>query len=401
MVLVTSDADRPELGRFLVADRPLARGELLLREEPLLRTTGPRQRAPFPDAAAVAASLRGAELFVPCDDVSAAVRRVRAEAPAGESEDVLFIREVMHFNSFSTGSAAGCCVFATLSRANHSCKPSCTVESDKGILRTLRDISVGEELTISYLKGESLLLPRERRMAELQDHWEFSCCCERCAAPADDMRRFRACAVDGCDGDLLAIGLQVLRCERCGAEPAAETARALLDAEAGASSVMARVRGARAFLGRSDSEEEQLLPCVDFASWHPRHATTMELAHAFDLADPISWKRALLTGLRVAYPDCGHGLCCCSLAVATGRELGDLLEEQGEAEEARSHLEAASAAACFLEGQGSPEAVLERWRREASEKAARVGADPGREQEDPVLAACLLEAQKLLGLRHS
>lgn len=200
MAVVATEPSRPDLGRFLRSARALRCGELVLREEPLLRVPGGGSRASraslrVPDVAAAAAAVRAAGLFQPSGD-SAVALRLRTEALAGEGEDALLVRLALHFNSFAAGTAGrDQCVFATISLANHACKPTCIVDADEGTLRAVRDVAAGEVLTISYLDDAALLWRRSRRRAELAKRWEFTCDCARCAARLDDTRRFEACAV--------------------------------------------------------------------------------------------------------------------------------------------------------------------------------------------------------------
>merc|ERR1712039_587137 len=73
-------------------------------------------------------------------------------------------------------------LYATLSRLNHSCDPkACTSsEGDKAVLKALRTISAGEEVTASYLPADSLKLPLQERRQALAQTWGFWCQCPRC-----------------------------------------------------------------------------------------------------------------------------------------------------------------------------------------------------------------------------
>ena len=62
---------------------------------------------------------------------------------------------------------------------NHSCDPSATAEGESSgaaSLLALKDIAVGDEITISYIEEEASY--RERQ-AQLKDYG-FKCECERC-----------------------------------------------------------------------------------------------------------------------------------------------------------------------------------------------------------------------------
>lgn len=75
-----------------------------------------------------------------------------------------------------------------LSRAiaftNHSCDPTCEVDFNGNqvvIARVLRSISVGDELTVSYIDEE---LPLAQRQLQLRNDYGFSCSCDRCRVDA-------------------------------------------------------------------------------------------------------------------------------------------------------------------------------------------------------------------------
>mmetsp|Transcript_104793 Transcript_104793/g.295064 ORF Transcript_104793/g.295064 Transcript_104793/m.295064 type:complete len:486 (-) Transcript_104793:68-1525(-) len=358
--VVTSDPGRPDLGFFLVASRTLPRGALVLREEPLLRVPGGAGRRRLPDAVRESASaLRLANLFVPSPGSSEVVRRLRQQAPSGEPEDSILVRDVLHFNSFAAGlSGADEVVFATLSRANHDCAPNCMVDGDEGTLRTIRDVANGDQLTISYLDEASLLLARDARRALFQERWDFLCGCGRCTATADDTRRFSGCNTAGCTGDLLAeetgpSSPPHLRCSSCGSLASAQDCQRLLDAEAAAAAQLSKAQD-------GDQEEEdqgqQLMRCYMFASKHPRHAVALELANIFAFPDALPAKRTLLAGLEAILGDMP-----CQLAIDERRELAEILAGRGEKEEARSILEAAAAMASVLDGRADASQVLDDW----------------------------------------
>mmetsp|Transcript_87949 Transcript_87949/g.247096 ORF Transcript_87949/g.247096 Transcript_87949/m.247096 type:complete len:469 (+) Transcript_87949:29-1435(+) len=354
---VVSDPDRPQLGLFLRATRDFAKGELLVREAPLLHV--PRGVS-LKDLGAAAAELRAANLFVP-DAGSPVLRQLRQQART-QCEDGFFLKTVLHFNSFAAGvSGRDQSVFATLARANHSCAPNCVVDGDDGTLRAIRDVQKGEALTVSYIDEATLLWPRERRQAELRKRWDFLCDCARCSAPADDVRRFRKCHVCDCGGDLLvdhvgAVGeVSALRCVRCRVTLGATESRALLAAEA---SAMAALK--RALSGDLEEEDEgqELIRCYKFASQHPTHTTALELADAFAFPDPVVAKRTILEGLRVVLGDVPN-----QLAVECGRELAELLAANGDRDVARTVLESAAAMAAILDGGNGAIEVLQVWER--------------------------------------
>jgi hypothetical protein len=75
----------------------------------------------------------------------------------------------------------GC--WPTASYFNHSCAPNV---AKRRVGRTWEftadtDISMGEELNITYLSGEERMSSREIRMRTLKKNWGFDCGCVRCS----------------------------------------------------------------------------------------------------------------------------------------------------------------------------------------------------------------------------
>lgn len=68
---------------------------------------------------------------------------------------------------------------------NHSCDPTCErlVGDDMSImLKMVRDVAVGEEVTISYIDENR---PRSARRENLLSSYHFHCACARCEAEAE------------------------------------------------------------------------------------------------------------------------------------------------------------------------------------------------------------------------
>lgn len=151
-------------------------------------------------------------------------------------EEFAKLAMIMKFNSFGfTGpedSSDGRCVtsnvhhalFEISCRLSHSCRPNCNwstthlMDGDDGsmVLRLIRPVKAGEELTIDYF-GMALLPTKERR-AKLEKSKRFACQCERCSKP-DAMRRF-SCTVDpgACPGVhyCSSDGASWTNCSACG-----------------------------------------------------------------------------------------------------------------------------------------------------------------------------------------
>jgi hypothetical protein len=65
---------------------------------------------------------------------------------------------------------------------NHSCNPNAAIVFDRNIIsvRSIRDISAGEQVTISYVDNT---YNRATRRGILRDHYFFHCQCEGCEPP--------------------------------------------------------------------------------------------------------------------------------------------------------------------------------------------------------------------------
>ncbi|CAE7197245.1 unnamed protein product [Symbiodinium sp. CCMP2592] len=113
------------------------------------------------------------------------------------SEEQRRLLGILKVNSVKLrGPGAG--VFLTISRANHSCRPTCAfVLGEDGMcsLVAVRKIKAGEEVTVSYISENSLLLPVLQRRSALYRPWQFHCHCERCVG-IDDTRGHR-CSLCG------------------------------------------------------------------------------------------------------------------------------------------------------------------------------------------------------------
>ena len=84
----------------------------------------------------------------------------------------------------------GRALFRHSSQISHACAPNCFSFSDwdeaakkfTRVVRSIRSIAAGEELTVSYLSEGILLQPRAQRQAELRHNFGFTCLCSRCSA---------------------------------------------------------------------------------------------------------------------------------------------------------------------------------------------------------------------------
>ncbi|EMP37488.1 SET and MYND domain-containing protein 3 [Chelonia mydas] len=67
----------------------------------------------------------------------------------------------------------------SMSLLNHSCDPNCVIvfEGRQLLLRSIREIQIGEELTISYIES---LMPSSERQKHLKRQYCFECNCLLC-----------------------------------------------------------------------------------------------------------------------------------------------------------------------------------------------------------------------------
>ncbi|XP_048968388.1 histone-lysine N-methyltransferase SMYD3 isoform X2 [Canis lupus baileyi] len=76
-------------------------------------------------------------------------------------------------------------LYPSMSLLNHSCDPNCSIvfNGPHLLLRAVRDIEAGEELTICYL---DMLMTSEERRKQLKDQYCFECDCVRCETQDKD-----------------------------------------------------------------------------------------------------------------------------------------------------------------------------------------------------------------------
>lgn len=100
------------------------------------------------------------------------------------------IEDIMKTNAFACQLHDGgqddayMCLFPSVARINHACRPNAHARFvPKTLLmeiKALRDIQVGEEISISYGRVD---LKYAERQALYKDGWNFACTCNSCMAP--------------------------------------------------------------------------------------------------------------------------------------------------------------------------------------------------------------------------
>ncbi|XP_060500879.1 histone-lysine N-methyltransferase SMYD3 isoform X3 [Panthera onca] len=162
-----SSANRGNGLRALVQLRP---GELLFRSDPLAYTVCKGSRGIVCDRC-----LLGKEKLMRCS-------QCRVAKYCSAKCQVIC-------NSFTVCNAemqeVGVGLYPSMSLLNHSCDPNCSIvfNGPHLLLRAVRDIEAGEELTICYL---DMLMTSEERRKQLRDQYCFECDCIRCQTQDKD-----------------------------------------------------------------------------------------------------------------------------------------------------------------------------------------------------------------------
>ena len=121
--------------------------------------------------------------------VGAGGQRAAASAADGHEGNAQGGREA-HAHAHAQGGREAA-VFATICRLNHACAPNCHAEWNarmgREAVHALRDISAGEELTISYLPPRGSV--REARQKALLERFGFKCACALCVLQGNDLAR--------------------------------------------------------------------------------------------------------------------------------------------------------------------------------------------------------------------
>ena len=90
-------------------------------------------------------------------------------------------------------SNVGLGLYPLFGRANHECDPSAvwTFDGTQAVLRALRPLRAGEQVTISYVLSRE---PPAARQHKLRESYRFECGCARCAREAPDARKLAGLA---------------------------------------------------------------------------------------------------------------------------------------------------------------------------------------------------------------
>ncbi|KAM6278950.1 histone-lysine N-methyltransferase SMYD3 [Porphyrio hochstetteri] len=102
----------------------------------------------------------------------------------------IFAKVTCNCFSISNGEMqdVGVGVYPSMSLLNHSCDPNCVIifEGYQLLLRSIREIQIGEELTISYIES---LMPTSERQKQLMRQYCFECDCLLCQNQEKDAEK--------------------------------------------------------------------------------------------------------------------------------------------------------------------------------------------------------------------
>ncbi|KAJ8508559.1 hypothetical protein ONZ45_g9166 [Pleurotus djamor] len=158
--------DTADLGEAVIATRTIQYGELIARDSPLLISTDP-----------ILYTLNHhGDVACPFSNPDKLEQVFR-----------LAVQKMFRLDNTPELHYA---VFDDVSRINHSCCPNAVARWDPSTLTiqvyALRSISLGEEITISYV---DLSLPTADRQSFLRTRYNFACTCQGCENNDDDLLR--------------------------------------------------------------------------------------------------------------------------------------------------------------------------------------------------------------------
>jgi hypothetical protein len=170
-------AEDPRKGLCMYASRDIARGDTILSERPLFVV-----HSELEEDLAVLASI--VDEVLP-DKLQSTIYGLDV-APA-PGQDILQAILQGNAHSVSIAREKHSALFAQSSRISHSCCPNAVHHFDeRQMMYTLvaqKDLSAGQEVTISYYPLDVLLLSRAERQQAIFAHRIFSCLCEACEVP--------------------------------------------------------------------------------------------------------------------------------------------------------------------------------------------------------------------------
>lgn len=192
----------PGKGTGLIATRPIARGEPIMAHQPtylihrhLDATTAPAQHL----------------LSTAVTHHLPAARRAAFLAQMGAT-----VSDIMLTNSFQVallddeaGHHLGS--FPAVSRFNHDCRPNVAFRVDPATLahytHAVRDVAVGEELTLAYMNPLETRAVRQRHVWE---SWGFRCGCAQCVEADEQASDARLYEIEALEAKLGVVGQEAV-----------------------------------------------------------------------------------------------------------------------------------------------------------------------------------------------
>jgi hypothetical protein len=181
-------------GKGLIAQRPIKRGSFIMIDSPRIIAS---QKLPFHIGSEEGLNM----LDVAVERLPRADRQLVLSLDKSSGDGGVY--DVLKTNSFAcqirddTVEDTYLCLFPEVARINHACRPNAHARFIPKTLhmeiKALRDISPGEEISISYGKID---LKHAERQNLYKQAWGFTCTCEMCAGDAyaikgSDQRRIQ------------------------------------------------------------------------------------------------------------------------------------------------------------------------------------------------------------------
>merc|ERR1712150_287543 len=168
----------------IVATRTIKQGQVILRDQPLLIL----KKSDIRDKRNILA--KQFQILPPKDQKT--VLSLHHVGPDVESEADRVV-DVFDCNGIEVVPVQSICLYSTIPRINHSCRPNVVWSWLRGAttskeVRATTDIRPGQELSANYIDSfEATWSSRVQRQKRLS-LWKFSCQCEVCSLEGEDLR---------------------------------------------------------------------------------------------------------------------------------------------------------------------------------------------------------------------
>ena len=226
-------AELEDRGRGLVATKRMVCGDLVVRDEAVIRVVPEADTWGAGEAIQSQVDKLSEEkrkeffkltkmqrLLDICDEFVAAAGdnsdQIRKANMAARFKDV----SAIFYNNDISGGDDSKCLFLTLALLNHSCAPN-TAWARAGDnvrqleLRAIREIEAGEEITVNYISVEGRYSDTAARQTRLRDGWDFTCICRLCQTREEDdvkaeIRELQDRMTEACDTEVEQIDWALL-----------------------------------------------------------------------------------------------------------------------------------------------------------------------------------------------